>query len=61
MDWQAPETLETRVWETRLGSNLERSRWRLTLRWERSPLLRGSCRFLRDKNEKCNGANLKKV
>lgn len=45
MGSQVLEILETQEWETRLGSNQERSHLRLMLHWERNLLLQVSCRF----------------
>lgn len=49
--WQALEIPETQEWETRPGNSLERSHLRLMLHWERNLLLRGSCRFLEEKQK----------
>lgn len=45
-DWQVLEILETQEWETKQGSNLERSHLHLMLHWEKNLQLQESCRFL---------------
>lgn len=49
MGWQVPEILESQEWETKQGSNQEKSHLRLMLHWGRTLLLQGSCRCLEGK------------
>lgn len=51
MGWQVPEILESQEWETKQGSNQEKSHLRLMLHWGRTLLLQGSCRCLEGKNQ----------
>lgn len=44
MGWQVPEILESQEWETKQGSNQEKSHLHLMLHWGRTLLLQGSCR-----------------